>query len=164
FSMANLPADSPVRRVPASSVRLQTRAIPEALQRRGYPHTIHNYNRVPLTNEHPLIEHPLMAGDEPWVCGMNPGPARIVTNRYDRGSPEAMYHDPTQELTAGGNHELSVAPYRGRATAARMLPGFWGDGMMGMELEGVLEEEEEEVVVVVVDGEGVAGEEVEMED
>ncbi len=62
----------------------------------------------------PLIEYPLTA-DEPWRPGPDnrAGPARIVTNEWDRGMPEVIYHDPTKE-GKGRESPFSVAEYRPR--------------------------------------------------
>ncbi len=172
FSMANLPNDSPHRRIAASSVRLQTLAIPAnpVPRRAGYPHTFHNYgNRLPLANARPLIEHPLTPTDAPWRPGTPTGPARIVINQHNRTNPEAMYHDPTQELTPGGTHEFSMARYHGRTAVARAVPAVLDAGMRGMGLEAAPEETGAAAEAPAVAGEvvredeaAVGGEEVEM--
>lgn len=122
YSLSNLRATHPVRRVRASEVRNQARNIPVNIRGRrlgGYPHAFGNGEELRLEyNRSPLIEYPLMPdGRGPWRPGQQrlPGPARIVVNRYDRSVPEVMYHDPTQPVEEGRQtRPFAMANYRRR--------------------------------------------------
>jgi hypothetical protein len=109
-------------------VRSQAIAIPTTVVHRsqGFPHHFSNYDGLPLTNRHPLIEHPLTP-DGAYISGSPPGPARIVTNRWDRSDPEAMYHDPTKPPRGPSRKSpFSKAEYRGkdRMTPTGLEQGF----------------------------------------
>lgn len=131
--MTNLSDTNAHRRIAAAEVRAQAITIPTTTRarRHGYPHAFHNREALPLANTPPLIEHPLTPY-VPYVAGSPPGPARIVTNRDDRSTPEAIYHDPSSPLRRAGRREFpfSKAPYRGRKTGA--ATGL-EDGFAGME-------------------------------
>lgn len=132
--MTNLSDTNAHRRIAATEVRAQAIAIPTATlpRRHSYPHAFNNHEALPLANNPPLIEHPLTP-DGPYVAGSPPGPARIVTNRDDRSTPEAIYHDPHSPLRREGRREFpfSKAPHRGRKTGAAMglEKGFAGMGV-----------------------------------
>ena len=111
--MTNLSDTDSHRRIVASEVRTQAIAI-SVRRRRGYPRPFGNHEELPLYNHHPLIEHPLTPTGS-YVAGSPPGPARIIVNRYDRSTPEAIYHDPTVALRPESReHPFSKAEYRGK--------------------------------------------------
>lgn len=121
FSLQNLSATHPLRRVRASTVRAQANAMPSEVQDPpNYPHRFYNGERLPFAhNEHQLIEYPLMPEGWPaWRPGpwADPGPARIVVEDMNRERPEVMYHDPEQDGRGGA---------RGRPFVAAV---YWGRG------------------------------------
>ncbi len=129
--MTNLPPNNPHRRILASEVRTQAIDIPV---RRGgrYPRPFGNREGLPLYNAHPLIEHPLTPTGS-YIRGASPGPARIIVNRFDRSTPEAIYHDPTLPPRPGSReHPFSKAEYRGRD---RIVETETEEGLWEMEMD-----------------------------
>ncbi|KAK4108379.1 hypothetical protein N656DRAFT_784126 [Canariomyces notabilis] len=79
---------------------------------RSFPHYFGNRERLPLNNEPPLIEHPLTP-DKPYERDSNPGSARIITNWWDRSTPEVVYHDPLTPPLPGATYPpFKMANYR----------------------------------------------------
>jgi hypothetical protein len=115
-------------------VRSQAIAIPTTVvdKSQGYPHPFGNVERLPLTNRRPLIEHPLTP-DGVYNPGSQPGPARIVTNKWNRTDPEAMYHEPTKPPRwPSPNHPFSKAEYRGKD---RMTPTGLEQGLGNLNIQ-----------------------------
>ncbi|KAI8716495.1 hypothetical protein NCS52_00943600 [Fusarium sp. LHS14.1] len=79
YSLLELDETDPVRRIPASVVKQQAKAVPTNWRRVGsYPHTYNNSERLPLRVSGPCLEHPLLK-DGPYISG-SPGPARVVNS------------------------------------------------------------------------------------